>query len=632
MRTRAFLHSLRGWACFAILSFATAFFASAQAGNDCFGAKTGKGNRTWESFGPMPLPLQSTREASIKIVTDLGILAPGFQSYARNDQRIIRHFTSGVPGASEAFARMVGQTGLGHAAPYLYSSIYHALGRIYYGISLDNHVMGSKPLFPRAPLKGTITVRVFSNRDEFAARARKVVGGSADAYWDSSAQELGLVLDLRLFSWATCQQEWKHDDQSVGILKLEEYLNTWVRLTATHELFHAVQDATGTDEYRMFPLLSEGTAQYVQENVLGRDEDVRLIEAIQQHTAKNDQLLTQCMDSWEKSTLVPYGFEGITYMYKSFRYIRRNARFSLTKLLSLKTVEFNRAAPEESAARYSLAFATIDFLRWADADTIASWNRVLTELIEKDEIRATRTDAASVDQKFMLYLERWAGKYWAAPNAHAQFVAAANLCDLCLRAADFITARRAALAMIAFEPEWATGPLYLGDVFYRVDRPILALKYYTAADDQKDPSAGGEFPPRIQSRLGDAYERLGAFEEAIQQYRRIENDSVSGLPTASQFGMTLMLLRGQLKVQYYELTRKRGIWKTDASWTELERYIRLLLVPEPEIAPEYYRQRMSCQAQQDAQCLVKLAHDRYASVVAQMKQELGSEPTLAPSP
>ena len=119
--------------------------------------------------------------------------------------------------------------------------------------------------------KNIKTVKIYSNRANFDARTQSQGIHNADAYFDPTRQEIGLYVDKRLFQWIGYQSDWSDRDLRNSVLLAVEYVNRLFIKNITHEVYHFLQSRSQNILYENV-LWAEGSATFVQANVLDRDE------------------------------------------------------------------------------------------------------------------------------------------------------------------------------------------------------------------------------------------------------------------------------------------------------------------------------------------------------------------------
>src|SRR5262249_21736863 len=98
-----------------------------------------------------------------------------------------------------------------------------------------------------------------------------------------------------------------------------------------------------------------------------------------------------------------------------------------------------------------------------------------------------------------------------------------------------------------------TGPLYAGDVFYKIRQPLLALDFYLLAREAFSKSRTGDTRTRIETRIADAREQIGDVEDAMRTYAAIVDRPPENL------SLLLPDLSAGSKLEYYERIQARGI-------------------------------------------------------------------------
>jgi hypothetical protein len=230
-----------------------------------------------ETFGPLPLPFDQTHGLQLVLETDLGVIAPELQKIARDDQTL-----RGAGNLVDADG-LVNQVGWGHAAPYLYSSVIDALGRLYYSLSIDlMRLSDGTELLQRGKLApGTLRIRVIGSRERYAELARGTSHTGQDGYWNPRTKEVGIFIDATILNLARrLEDPGEAAARFEAVETLRAFMYQRVIYKVGHELFHAIQSAQSNDAY-LFPPISEGTAMLAQDNLLTRENMIVLIRGMQ---------------------------------------------------------------------------------------------------------------------------------------------------------------------------------------------------------------------------------------------------------------------------------------------------------------------------------------------------------------
>lgn len=500
-----------------------------------------------ESFGPMPLPFGPTAGLNILIETDLGVIAPQLQAIPRDDPTLKK---SGIVGDATPLAE---QVGWGHAAPYLYAAVVDALGRIYYGLSLDlMQLPDGTQLLKRGALgKGQIVIRVISDRERYSNAAHDTAHAGQDGYWDPRKKEVGIFINETILNLARRIEDPQDETARLQTVEaLRAYLYQRLLYKVGHELFHAIQSVTDNQSY-LFPALSEASAVLTQDNILLRENFVVFSRAMMGRKKSSDEEknYATCM----ASGLPTFNFYRLVRMKRAYDAIQRSPDLSVTALLASDNRTFFEAATEADLLdRYAIAYALLDFLMRANNDQFAAYKAVLDELTDKGTISASRAKAALFDDLFRQYLAGVGQKYWANPQADQKFEAALERETACQKGYNLTYAFNSAAEAYAYKPLSPTGPLYIGDVFYQIRQPLLALDFYLLARASYN-KGGGDYRTRVETRVADAQEFVGDIEEAIEAYKR----TTAG-PPESPF-LLIPWFRAGMKSEYYERLQRRGI-------------------------------------------------------------------------
>ncbi len=556
----------------------------------------------WQEFGGLAVPLSPAEGLTLRIITDVGVIAPRYQQFPRDNDTWIEHFASGVPKANESFRRLVAASGWGHIAPYMYGAAYHALGRIYIGISSNPTLADGAPLLPNDPLRpGEIRIKLYSDCAEYAKTAAPARFASPpSAFYSRANRQVAFCLPPDWFESLRSLQNVEYDQPESAVVHMEEYVNWLVLQLSAHELTHAIQHGTRAAEYR-HDLVSEGAAMFLSDNVQTRAEWVMLFGF--KPAKKPDQAAVNACDGAFKTlekrgTMSAWGLEQFRM---SADYVRSHPGFSVTRLLDNE--EFYRTDIE---AHYAIAYSVVWFAITMDKQLVDSWRRVIAQPAETRD----PADVAAIDKSFARYIDEWPHAWWESPDAVSRAGLAARASTECLNRSFVFPAHSAALVLNAYQPDSPLGLVYDGEVFWRSWKLFVALGRYTEASRKlRD---GDPLGAMVQTRLGDAYEGLGNIEAALNAYRW-----AAALPYPPTHVITV--LRGRLKVRYYESTRVDGTWGTRASIDRLNAYVRTFQAPQA--LAEFSRQ---CGGE-DARCMAKMWEKRYAEVAERMEKEVRVE-------
>jgi hypothetical protein len=516
-------------------------------------------NEALATFGPYLLPI--LEDVHVVIDTDLGVLAPEFQQLDRKDTLLLAYMSTGCGPCGLVFRDVVHKAGWGHAAPYLYAAVYHSLGRILYGISVDfMRLPDGTPLLPRERIAhDTLRIRVFAGRERYNAAAGDAIHRGASGYWNPQRKEIGIFVDKALFRWAGYQAKWQRNEATSHVSQLENYVKRLVIRKIGHELFHAVQQHTPADLY-YFPFVAEGTAIYAQENGFDREELFHLSPASVKPVA-------ECSLTAVGGRL---GYSGLKNLYRAEELVRSDRHVSVTHLLSLDEYEFYDVLPSELEDRYALALGLIFFLNGADSAIVEAWKRITTEILQTGGVRDRSGAASRFDSAYVTWLRKLASRWWGAPDARDRFVKAREHSTACLNARWLGPAYMWARQMAWLQPTSPTGPIYIGDIFFRIMHSFTAFDYYAIADALLSANQKSESQVKVKSRLADALEQLGDIEGALTLYKKLFDQPIT------EGWEVIILLRSRLKYEYYEETRWAGRWRTEASQVRLNNYVREL--------------------------------------------------------
>ena len=552
----------------------------------------------WEEFGGLVIPLPSADGVTLRIITDVGVIAPTYQSFPRDNDLWIENFASEHSAANRSFRGLLQASGWGHIAPYVYAATYHALGRIFIGFSSNPVLADGMRLLPKDALQpGEIRIKVYLDcaaYEKAAAAAQMEV--SPEAFYDDRKRQVEFCLPSEAIAVLQSLQQLYQGRPETAIGQTEEFVNWLVLKLSAHELTHAIQQGTKANAYR-FALIREGGAMFLADNVVNRDAYIQLPRPTRPVDLAK---LKACEEAFQ--SVPPYkgapSPTGVDQLRLAATHVRNQPRFSITKLLDDST--FRAGKP---AVHYALAFVFQMFLLDADKALLDAWRRVLTSAGAKTD----SADLSAIDQGFVRYVEEL--PWWEKPDAEVLAHSNAVASTECKRHGFFNNAHIAALRANAYAPASPLGLVYDGDVYWQVGKFFVALDRYRSAAlllRERDP-----YSAWVQSRLGDAYEQLGNIDGALRAYR-----AAAAHPVPVAFATTLM--RGDLKMRYYESTRADGAWATEASRDRLQGYIKDFQLPE---AVAEITRRCKDEARFE-DCMANLMLERFAAVSARMKADL----------
>jgi hypothetical protein len=346
--------------------------------------------------------------------------------------------------------------------------------------------------------------------------------------------------------------------------------------------------------------------------VLTREETLRLIESQEainekrlKTTPKPDAAFDACDKAFDE---LPHPWAspwGISQFLAAVSYVREHSSFSLTGLLQADA--FNSG---DVPAHYAVAYTAMEFLAGrASASLVASWKRVIAQR----DYALGGTDASAIDKAYRSFLEEWAAKWWENPHGDALWRKAVACQTQCLNAGSLLNAYSAAWLMIAYQPRSPLGYVYLGDVFDGIRQPFIALEDYTEASKWVETSKFSEV--LVRARIADAWEKLGDISKARQGYIECANMAYPPI-------LTITILRGKLKAEYYALTEGDGSWATDSSLRRIDRYVGML-----QSADAVRELKTHCSGGHDLPCFSALMQKRYAEVSERMRSELAASKT-----
>jgi hypothetical protein len=552
----------------------------------------------WEEFGSLVIPLPTANGITLRIITDIGVIAPTYQSFPRDNDLWIENFASEHRAANRSFRDLLEASGWGHIAPYVYAATYHALGRIFIGFSSNPVLADGMRLLPKDALQpGEIRIKVYLDcpaYEKAAVAAQMEV--SPEAFYDDGKRQVEFCLPSEAIAVLQSLQQLYQSRPEIAIGQTQEFVNWLVLKLAAHELTHAIQQGTKANAYR-FAFIREGGAMFLADNVVNRDAYIQLPRPTQSVDLAK---LKVCEEAFQ--SVPPYKGAPSPMSVDQLRlvatHVRNQPHFSITKLLDDST--FRAGKP---AVHYALAFVFQMFLRDADKALLVAWRRVSTSAGAKTD----SADLAAIDQGFVRYVEEL--PWWEKPDAEVLAHSNAVASTECKRHGFFYNAHIAALRVNAYAPVSPLGLVYDGDVYWQVGKFFVALdRYRSGAALLRE---GDPYSAWVQSRLGDAFEQLGNIDGALHAYR-----AAAARPVPVAFATTLM--RGDLKMRYYEGTRTDGTWATQASRDRLQGYIKDFQLPE---AVAEINRRCKDEARFE-DCMANLMSERFVAVSTRMKADL----------
>jgi tetratricopeptide (TPR) repeat protein len=500
-----------------------------------------------QAYGPLALPFDQTHGLSLVLETDLGVIAPDLQKIPRDDPALL-----GAGNLVDA-ERLVKQVGWGDAAPYLYSAVIDALGRLYNSLSIDlMRLSDGTALLQRGPLRaGILHIRVFGNRQLYQAAAQGTSHSGQDGYWNPRTNEVGIFIDVAILDLARrLEDPGQTEGRIANIETLRAFIYQRLLYKVGHELFHAIQANQSNDAY-LFPLVSEATAMMAQDNLLTRENMITLIRGMQTmgQMGQDEKNAAAC----DADGIRAFNIYRLRRLIRAYEVISRDPAFSVTSLLAMDDNSFGTDSGAEMLDRYAVSYAFLDVLLSLDRTGVRSYETVMSELTSAGSIARSRSDAEALDKIFRERLTRLAQQLWLNPKAEEQFTKATQRVTACQQAWNLANAFGSAAEAFAYKPQSPTGPLYAGDIFYQLRQPLLALDFYLMAREASSRPGADDYVSRIQSRVADASELIGDVDGAIAAYSSI----ISKAPENPALLQTWV--RAALKLEYYNHLQQRGI-------------------------------------------------------------------------
>ncbi len=203
----------------------------------------------WEEFGGLVVPLVAAEGITLRIITDVGVIAPTYQSFPRDNDRWIEHFASKLPAANRSFRSLLQASGWGHIAPYVYAAAYHSLGRIFIGFSSNSALADGRSLIPKVALaaRGDPDQAI---RAALSTRRQPPLPGWSRPLRPSTTPARGRLISAcpDAADALRSQQRLDQGHPETAVAHMEEFVNWLVLRLSAHELTHAIQQGTGVEQ------------------------------------------------------------------------------------------------------------------------------------------------------------------------------------------------------------------------------------------------------------------------------------------------------------------------------------------------------------------------------------------------
>jgi tetratricopeptide (TPR) repeat protein len=534
-------------------------------------------------------------EIALTVVTDFNILLPELVHLDLTRENFIAAVNySGDDAANTTFDTFLANQSysLGDAVPYIVMSFDTAVRRVLNNaIYSDHHIVmlrksleaigvnridrnlknvgKAKPLLGLTPLPKRIpvTFKVFSNRLVFDAEVQRVGLHHAEAYYDAQTGQIGLFIDLRLFRWIGYQAGWKDRDVRYGVQLTQGYLNRIMIAKISHEIYHLFQAHSKSIVFNN-PLINEGSAIVVQSNIAFRDEFNRLTRV---YTARGlkpewpgsgnphfcDQLL---------QIRLPLGNFGAGVILRGARTLVEDKQ-SIVSVLRLRAVELNTLPKERQRDFYDIGALLVYYL-WTELiqDRSEIFNSVEALVKSGDLTKLPKDLDARINDFAQAVIQQFTGQ-----SLSGKAYEILNASSYCMSQERFLSAHSGAELAVMFEAARPTAYLYLGDLFWRLGEPLIALEYYSQARQSLRVTSNPIETFRVESRLGDAYEYLGDLESALKHYERTIMMDVGG-----NEGLQIVRLRSLLKRTFYLGIKDRDMWRTEKGLFDLNTLVNRL--------------------------------------------------------
>lgn len=543
-------------------------------------------------YADLPISAHGVTNSRLTLIIEQEVLVPSLTEFEISDA----NFSQALPfrGSQQAddiaaTLRTLPNASLGHAVPYYYVAINHALGRIFRNMALNprpddddvsrgfgeranNRSEGFdnlRDLIRLPTLDGArLVVQIYSNRERFDQAAAQLSLHAAEAFWDPQTARIGIFVDTTLFRWLPYQASWADHPLWYKVGQVRDYVARRVLGIMTHELVHFVQHADGRSLHRS-AFLSEASAVFLEENVKFREEINQLAGA---HSARGLPLLPRpgspCRSLMEGSP--PFGMDGLRRMHNAI--IRAlPTGFDLERELVLDDGEFYMRSQQALRLSYDLSLA---FVLFASARSRDEFRRQFGPLLQGDDQAAVAASLSGLNAEFRVWMEEYAQKWWASENVLVRYQRVSQLVSQCLGNRDYIMANSGTRTMAALRPGEITPLIFAGDTFWRVQVPFFAFDHYALARSRARVDGYGDEPrERVLSRLGDAYESLGDIRSAEQVFRAIDSIDVRSVRDS---GMRILLYRSRLKGAFYRQLLDNGREPTQQAFLFLNLYVDML--------------------------------------------------------
>lgn len=409
----------------------------------------------------------------------------------------------------------------------------------------------------------TLHIKAYLHKATFDAAAAKIGLHSAYAFWDPRNNAIGFYFDGSILRWYRERATLTGQPELMAARRVRDFVLRESFASIAHEIVHFLQHANHNflgDR----PFLAESAALIFEANLAAREEFARVEQ--EGRMRGGNQLPAADSPCAALMQLSPKIYsQSLMRLQRGIDAARHGV--DIGKVVAMDSVQFYRQPRGDLESQYDAALAFALFVETLPRER---FKLDLQPLIQERNFHAPDDRMRALSTDFRNWAEEWAENWWADKKADSHFEDIDRLTTWCVARRQYLAALMGSSEMIELKPHSATGLIYAGDVYYKVDAPFIALDYYGLANQVHDESKDDTEPViRIKSRLGDAFEELGDIDSALDAYRKIAN--LEQAEVQPEFAVTW--LRTKLAFAFYTAAVAGGYAHDDRARFLLNSYV-----------------------------------------------------------